>query len=87
MDQLNDLLSTYGVKLLYYDDTTDGYRDITDSVDDPDVIGQSNSTDVHQTPNFGGNATPHLHVRFTSFNVTQDAKSHLRFTLEGVTTT
>ena len=81
MDEINDMLKTYGVKLLYYNDTTDGYRDITDS------LGSVNKDDVHKTNNFSSVATPHLHVRFTSFQITQTAKSHLRYTLEAVETT
>lgn len=75
LDDLNDLLKTYGVKLLYYTDTTDGVRDITDS------LGTDNSTDIHQTNNFSGIATPHFHVRVTNFQITQTPSSFLRYTL------
>ena len=81
MTLLQQLTNTYGVKLLYYSDTTDGYRDITDS------LGDEFKNDVHQANNFSGTATPHLHVRFTNFQITQTSNSHLRFTLEAVTTT
>lgn len=81
MQSLNDLLTTYGVKLLYYTDTTDGYRDITDS------LGDANKDDVHKTNNFSGTPTPHLHVRVTNFQISQTADNYLRYTLECVETT
>lgn len=81
MDDLNQLCETYGVKILYYNDTTDGYRDITDS------LGDTYKDDVHKTNNFSGTATPHLHVRFVSFSITQNSNTHLRYVLEAVTTT
>lgn len=80
MDDINDLVKTYGVKLLSYSDTTDGYRDITDS------IGYANRNDVHKDNNYSGTATPHLHVRITNFQITQTANSYLRYTLEMVET-
>jgi len=80
MDDINDLLKTYGVKLLYYTDPTDGYREITDS------LGDANKDDVHKTNNFSSVSTPHLHVRFTSFNISQTASSMLTYTLEAVET-
>ena len=82
---LRNLPSTYGVKLLYYSDTTDGYRDITDSLGTT-ILGTDNSNDVHKTTNFAGTATPHLHVRFTSFQVEQLSSTHLKYTLEGMET-
>ena len=81
MDELNQLLQTYGVKLLYYSDTTDGYRDITDS------LGDTNKDDVHKTNNFSGTATGHHHVKFVAFNITQTSNSTLRYTLEAIETT
>ena len=80
LSYLEQLTRTYGIKLLYYSDTSDGYRDLTDT------LGSANQDDVHKTNNFSGTATPHLHVRFTNFRVTETASSHLRFTLEGVST-
>lgn len=77
MTLLNQLKSTYGVKLLYYSSTTDGYRDITDS------LGTGNSSDVHKDNNFGGTATPHLHVKITNFSTSDSADSNIiRYTLE-----
>lgn len=74
---LDQMQYTYGVKLLYYTDTTDGYREITD------VLGTGNSDDVHKAGFFSGTSTPHLHVRVTGFRLEQDAKSpsHFRYTL------
>lgn len=80
MDDLNDLLKTYGVKLLYYSSTTDGYRDITDS------LGDANKDDIHKTDFFSSVSTPHLHVKVVAFSITQSAKTHLRYTLEMVET-
>ena len=77
---LQDLLSTYGVKVIYYSDTTDGYRDITDT------LGDTHKNDIHKTSLFSGTATPHLHVRFTNLQVTEDPTSHIQYVLEGVTT-
>lgn len=73
MKEIKNMLRTFGVKLLYYTSTTDGYRDITDSIGATDIIHLSGTT-------------PHLHVRFTSFQISQTADSHLRYTLEAVTT-
>lgn len=81
MDDINDLLTTFGIKLLYYSSASDGYRDITDS------LGAVNKDDIHKTNDFGSTATPHLHVRVTSFQISQTAKSQLRYTLECVETT
>lgn len=79
---LNDLLSTFGVKLLYYSDTTDGFRDLTESLGDP------NKNDAHKSANFGGTTTPHLHVKVNNFQIPQMSSSkHLRYTLEMMETT
>lgn len=80
MDEINDMLSTYGTKLLYYNNTSDGYRDITDS------LGDTYKNDVHKDEHFSGTATGHLHVRFISFQITQTSNSILRYTLEAVET-
>jgi len=80
MDELNDLLKTYGVKLLYYTSTADTYRDITDS------LGDVNKDDIHKTNNFSTVAVPHLHVKVVSFQITQTSNSHLSYTLECVET-
>ncbi len=63
--ELDKLATTKGIKLLYYSSTTDGYRELTDS------LGTGNSNDVHKTANFSSVATPHFHVRFTSFSIKQ----------------
>jgi len=80
MIALNDLLHTYGVKLLYYTSTTDGYRDITDS------LGDANKNDTHKADFFSDVAIPHLHLKFTNFQITRTAKSYLYYTLEGFIT-
>lgn len=74
--QLDRLVTTKGIKLLYYNNTTDGYRDLTDS------LGTDNSNDVHKTNNFSGTSTPHLHVRISSFQIRHTSGgSSLRYTL------
>lgn len=80
LPELYALLSTYGVKLLWYTSTTDGYRDLTDT------LGNTYKDDIHKTDFFGGTATPHLHVRVTNFQITETSKSHMTYTLECVTT-
>lgn len=77
---LDQLRKTYGIKLLYYTSTTDGYRDLTDT------LGDANKDDVHKAGNFSGTSTPHLHVRFTSFSITETTASHMRCELQGVIT-
>jgi hypothetical protein len=70
MDDLNDLRKTLGIKLIYYTSTTDGFRDITDS------IGSTDSAHLSGT-------TPHLHVRVTDFTIRQGSDTNiLRYTLE-----
>ena len=76
MTSIRDLIATYGIKLLYYTSTIDGYRELTDS------LGTANSNDWHKTVFFSGTATPHLHVRVVSFNITQTTTTHLRYSLE-----
>ena len=72
---LDRLITTKGIKLLYYNSTTDGYRDITDSLGINDTQHLSNTT-------------PHLHVRFKSFTIRHTSdKSFLRFTLTCLRTT
>lgn len=80
LQDLNDLRRTYGIKLLYYNSTSDGYRDITDT------LGDTHKDDVHKANNFGGTATPHLHVRVINVSVTQTAGSYVRYNLELVET-
>lgn len=80
MQDLNDCLKTYGIKLLYYTDASDGYREITDS------LGDANKNDVHKTNNFSSTTTPHLHVRVVGFQITQTSNRYLRYTLECVET-
>jgi len=58
MDDINDMRQTYGIKLLYYNDTSDGFRDITDS------IGATDSAHLSGT-------IPHLHVRVTGVTFNQ----------------
>lgn len=77
---LNDLKKTYGVKLLYYDSTSDGYRDLSDT------LGDTNKDDIHKTDNFSGTATPHFHIRVINFQITETSSSHMRYVLECVTT-
>lgn len=70
MDDLDDLRKTLGIKLLYYTSTTDGHRDITDSIGATDVQHLSGTT-------------PHLHVRCTNFTTEQTGNSKiLRYTLD-----
>lgn len=80
MDALRDLVHTYGVKLLSYSDTTDGYRDVTDS------LGGANEDDWHKTSFYSSTTTPHLHVKVINFTIKQQSSSHLRYTLECVET-
>lgn len=69
MGDLNDLRKTLGIKLLYYGSTTDGYRDITDSI---------GSTDAQHL----SGTIPHLHVRVTNFTIRQTGEGRLlRYTL------
>lgn len=78
---LNDLRSSFGIKLLFYTSIVDGYRDLTDT------LGIVNEDDVHKTNDFGGIAVPHLHIRVTSFDVTHPVNNIMRFILEGLVTT
>lgn len=80
MKELKLLVKTYGIKLLYYSSTTDGYRDVTDS------LGTENSDDWHKTTFFSGVSTPHLHVKIVGFRIAQKGTSQLRYTLEFVET-
>ena len=78
---LKKLVTTKGIKLLYYNSTTDGYRDITDS------LGTDYSTDTHQSNNFSGTATPHLHIRVKSFSIRHSTNTLLlRYTLTCIET-
>lgn len=59
------LVTTKGIKCLYYNSTTDGYRDLTDD------LGSANENDGYTNhPD-----EPHLHGRVKSFTVTQTPKS------------
>lgn len=70
--ELDKLCTTRGIKLLYYNSTTDGYRDLTDSLGD---------TDTYHT-SLLGSAIPHLHVRFNNFSIRHTSdKLLLRFEL------
>lgn len=74
MNDLNDLRKTVGIKLLYYTSTTDGYRDITDSIGSIDAYHLSGTT-------------PHIHVRVTNFQIRHTSVSNLlRYTLECIDT-
>ena len=74
MTLLNDLRKTLGIKLLYYSSTTDGYRDITDSI---------GSTDTYHL----GGTIPHIHVRATGFRIVHTADSSiLKYTINLVST-
>ena len=70
LDDLDDLIKTLGIKLLYYTSITDGFRDITDSIGSTDVTHLSGTT-------------PHIHVRVINFTARQIANTKiLRYKLE-----
>ena len=69
--ELDKLCTTKGIKLIYYNDTTDGYRELTDS------LGTGNSSDSHLASHFSSVATPHLHVIFKNFRIRQVPNSTL----------
>jgi len=80
LDDLRDLTKTIGIKLLYYTSSTDGYRDITDSLGATDSVhngtGKLLSADI-----------PHIHCLVTNFIVRHTSDSNiLRYTLELVET-
>ena len=54
--ELDKLVQTKGVKILYYNSTTDGYRDITDSIGQLDTYHLSN-------------LTKHFHIWVKSFSI------------------
>ena len=65
VSEFDALVTTKGIKCLYYNDSTDGYRDLTDD------LGAANANDGktnHPTE-------PHLHCRVKSFNISQVPKS------------
>lgn len=67
--ELDKLVTTKGIKIVYYNSTTDGYRDLTDSI---------GSTDTYHL----SNGTKHLHVRVKSFSIRHTTNTLLlRFTL------
>jgi len=68
--ELDKLVTTKGVKLLYYNSTTDGYRDLTDSLGKTDTYHLSSSS------------TKHLHIRVKAFSIRHTSdKLLLRYTL------
>ena len=70
LKQLDRLCTTKGVKLLYYTSTSDGYRDLTDSLGTTDA--------AHATvSNYTSGTTPHLHVIFTGFSIPQPSTGKL----------
>lgn len=71
MVDLRDMSQSKGVKLVFYSSTTDGFRDITDS------LGDADKDDVHKNANFGSASTPHLHVVIISFQISQTRNSRL----------
>lgn len=80
LDDLRDLTKTIGIKLLYYTSSTDGYRDITDSLGATDA--------VH---NGGGKllatGLPHIHMMAINFTVGQtNTSTILKYTLELIET-
>jgi hypothetical protein len=70
MVNLRDMAQSKGVKLIYYNSTTDGYRDITDS------LGDANKDDAHKAANFSSTATAHLHCIIISFQINQTKNSN-----------
>ena len=62
LSEFDAFVTTKGIKCIYYNDTTDGYRDLTDD------LGSTDSYTNHPTE-------PHLHVRIKNFNVSQQPKS------------
>jgi len=66
---MDKLCTTRGIKLFYYSSSTDGYRDLTDS------LGATDSYHLSGT-------TPHLHVRVTDFKITHKSTNlYLEFSL------
>lgn len=69
VSEFDELVISKGIKCLYYNDTTDGYRDLTDS------LGSTDSYTNHPTE-------PHLHGRVKSFQITQSPGStYLKYKL------
>lgn len=67
--EFKKLVTTKGIKVLYYNSTTDGYRDLTDSL---------GSTDSYHL----SNTTPHLHIRVRFFTIRHTGRGTiLRYTL------
>ena len=79
LGDLDDLARTKGMKLFYYDSTSDGYRDITDSLN----IATDNQSDTHTgSGNELSASTPHLHVRVIGFEIEHASSGlHLIWTL------
>lgn len=66
--ELYKLVTTKGIKVLYYNSTSDGYRDLTDSL---------GSTDSYHVT-----GTKHLHIRVKNFSIRHTSdKMLLRYTL------
>lgn len=80
LPEIDQLRFTYGTKLLYYSSTTDGYDGLVQT------LGITNQTDNHITPFFSDTNTPHLHVRVTNVQYREMSSSHIRLTVEMVTT-
>lgn len=74
LKEINLLKATYGIKLIYYTDISDGFRDLTDSLGSTDVAHLSGTI-------------PHLHVRVTNFKAQQIGNTNIiRYTIEMRTT-
>jgi len=80
LDSLRDLTKTIGIKLLYYTSSTDGYRDITDSLGASDAVHNGSGKLLAAS-------IPHIHVLFSNFTIKQTANSTmLEWSLECVET-
>lgn len=76
LDDINDLRKTLGIKLLYYTSSSDGYRDITDSIGSTDTVHNGSGKLLSA-------GLPHFHVRVTNVTTRQVATSKLlRYTIE-----
>jgi len=73
MNELVELRRTYGIKLLYYTDSTDGFREITDSIGSTDTAHLSGTI-------------PHLHVRVGNVTFRDISTSIVRYSIEMVET-
>ena len=75
---LNQMRKTKGIKLIYYTDKDDGYRDLTDSLGTTGVFNSS-------SPNAGeiGSDIPYIPVRIKGFDVKQKDGIKLEFQMTG----